>query len=272
MIASGLSGARVRDRRAAWQRAADEVILPTLSEMAAALSETANSQSLGVYVQEYGQFENFSAAQLWFGSRPTGISYRKETRNPDGRAMLEVSHGVERGAALIFSQGETGKVVALAYPFATERPRVDGKQPTADPSRSDPWLGPIWEPEALTAEDVAAVCMDFLLFAPTTSIFWEGKPATPTKFKRPSFLQEVRTHESVDEILRAARRNEQIVGSGIAQLLTDLERLIADLDERQEEDFLENIEPLHPRVRKFLGKALEHGTVGFVDADDLRRR
>ncbi len=258
-LAGNLSGDALQARRAGWRSAADNVILPTLRAVLKSLPNMARR----IYIEEHAQFDNFSSVQLWFGRELTGIGYRRER---DGK--VERAVGTEEGAALLFSQSETGHIVPLAYTFRTELP--EGAK-----AGGEPWLGPKWSPEAVTKEAVEEILEDFLRFTVTTSIYWKGGPAAPKLFRRPPTQQDIATHANVEEILRSAQRaeafNQQVVAAGIAQTLVDLERLTAEVDERELEKFLEGITP-SPRLRRVVGKWLEEATRGLVGPDDLRPR
>lgn len=135
----------VASRRAAWPTSRDR-ILGILQRAAASGGER------GTYAEAFTMFEHFSSVQFWFGTIPTGI-----VRREDGL----VQQGVE-GAAVVFGQGETGRVHVTFYPFETELPGQAGALRSGVASVAV-------EPEAVTDEWVNEQLSAFIEFARHTT-------------------------------------------------------------------------------------------------------
>jgi hypothetical protein len=137
----------ISKRRAAWPTARD-VLLGVLKPFAASVSGERRA-----YVQAFQQFENFGSVQFWFGSIKTGILKREGTG---------ASLGIERGAAIVFGQGESGRVHVTFYPFETELPNMDC-------GSRDGHLSTVVEPEVVTAAWVDGQVASFIDWAQRTT-------------------------------------------------------------------------------------------------------
>jgi hypothetical protein len=141
----------LQERRTAWQGVADAVIVRTAKTVIDQLPRV--NAWRGVYVARKKRWTNFETVQFWFGAAPSGVY------SPNAL-------GVERGAALVFSIAEDGRVATLAYPFFTELPDDSGRKGPG------PAFGPFFDSaELLTADRVGEIIRSFLAWASRTSIY-----------------------------------------------------------------------------------------------------
>ncbi|MDD5309526.1 MAG: hypothetical protein PHU25_19590 [Deltaproteobacteria bacterium] len=149
----------VQARRQEWAATAKDVILPAMQEAIGAMKQVHSRWDL--YALEFSRFTNSSVVQFSFSDIPTGIFIEDEK----GWAS-----GIQRGADLIFSQGQDGRVVTFANPFATDLPRA--------PKRAEQryWIGCRFErPTEITREVVLDVIASFVEWAKDSNIFCRAR-------------------------------------------------------------------------------------------------
>lgn len=136
------------------------------------------------------------------------------------------------------------------------------------------FLGPTLAPEEIDVGWVEDVVEEFFQVVVAAPFYWD-RPAPRGKFFRRPGEQLDTDDPRLEEILRSARRseafNQEVLGAGVAQILTDLERLTAEVDDREMEKFLEAITP-SPRLRRVVGKWLEDTSQGLIVTEDLKPR
>lgn len=139
---------RVSERRHLWENTTRATIENGLNELTSAAK---NGRRL---VVSHGQrFENFELMQINFGKIPTGVRLREGSR---------VSNGFEIGAALVFGQGECGRVSVVRYPFCTELPN---QRPSH--AGTHDFVGS-FEPEYITRAFVLDQAREFIVWASRT--------------------------------------------------------------------------------------------------------
>jgi hypothetical protein len=137
--------ARVLKRREIWASTRK-----TIENAFTDIIQQSGRHERGLHVFATRKFNNFEVVQLHFGKIPTGIS--------EENAM-----GIETGAALVFGQGESGKIVVHRYPFITELP---SEARATNPQHI--FIG-TYEPEEVTREFVLNSAKEFFVWAAQTT-------------------------------------------------------------------------------------------------------
>jgi hypothetical protein len=166
----------IAERRKVWPDVRD-TILKALAELQAASPVFTQSatfpRGLWVHNRHESRNDNFDTVQVTFGHYPTGVVLRSKDRE---------RWGIERGAALVFGQSESGHIVVARYPFVTELGSTDR------PSREGKAVV-VWEPAAVTRECVLDVVAEFLRWAATMAMRnTEAEAGSPEPLPEPTEL------------------------------------------------------------------------------------
>lgn len=152
----------VKKRREDWP-SARQTLLEVLQPIAASVGGDRKA-----YVRAFQAFENFGSVQFWVGNIPTGLAERDDS----GGGSL----GVERGAAVVFGQTESGRVSVVYYPFRTELPDGRDGELTFHVAKTV-------EPSVVSPDWVDAQVRDFVEWAAKTTF----RAASPTNERRIGF-------------------------------------------------------------------------------------
>jgi hypothetical protein len=141
---------RVAARRELWGQTTKQAVLDAFIEIIGCYNQAGRP----LFVDEGHFFQNFESVQLRFGSIPTGIMKQTDYRT---------SIGIERGAALVFGQSESGSIGVTRYPFCSDLPDEKAER------RDDYDHVGLYEPEEVTREFVLNQAKEFFGWAGRTS-------------------------------------------------------------------------------------------------------
>lgn len=146
----------LNERRLHWREEAKTIVEKTLEEIAQRYSSTT---PLGLYTQKYQLYHNMSAIQLFFGNMPNGLLLKTANKT---------QHlGVLKGPALVFGQGNDGRIYVSMYLFVdvlpNEKPRKPKKQ--KKPKKPKNIFLTVVEPQEITKELVCKLTKEFLVKA-----------------------------------------------------------------------------------------------------------
>jgi hypothetical protein len=249
--AAGLGSSAIAQRRANWEPAIRDVVMPLLERAAGEMK--ALLPNPGVYAQRFQAHNHFATAQLWIGKQPTGIYDQSER---------DWSMGVQSGGALVFSQAENGTVVVLAYPAETSLPG------SGSPRSRNPWLGPVFQdPAHITSGEVERLVLLFMEFARSSSIFWAG--GLPSSEVYATFARPVDI-ASLNVAVGDIRRQTALTAELAAWALPALCEQVGQLFERLEDDDAERVaKACTPATVRLAARVLEVQSGGALRDDDL---
>ena len=140
----------VTARRKLWRESTKQTILDAFGEILGCY----NPAGRPLFVEEGHLFENFESVQLRFGSIPTGIVKQTDSR---------WSRGIERGAALVLGQSDSGLIGVTRYPFCSNLPDQKAEK------RDDYDHVGLYEPAKVTRQFVMDQAKEFFEWAGRTS-------------------------------------------------------------------------------------------------------